>query len=53
MKNKKTNRLELILENLFNPINNKDYGKYWKVSYNKEKPLANASELLSYIRKWN
>lgn len=51
MKNRKTNRLELILENLFNPINNKDYGKYWNVSYSNKKPLANASELLAYIRK--
>jgi len=51
MKNKKTNRLELILENLFNPINNKDYGKYWNVGHSNKKPLANASELLSYIRK--
>lgn len=49
MKNRKTNRLELILENLFNPINNKDYGKYWNVSYSNKKPLANASELLAYI----
>lgn len=51
MKHRKTNRLELILGNLFNPINNKDYGLYWNVSYSKKKPLANASELLSYIRK--
>ena len=51
MKNRKTNRLELILGNLFNPINNKDYGLYWNVSYSKKKPLANASEPLSYTRK--
>ena len=51
MKNRKTNRLELTLENLFHPINNKDYGKYWNVSYSNKKPLANASELLAYIRK--
>ena len=51
MKNRKRNRLEFILENLFNPIDNKDYGLYWNVSYNNKKPLANASELLSYIRK--
>ena len=51
MKNRKRNRLEFILENLFNPIDNKDYGLYWNVSHNNKKPLANASELLSYIRK--
>lgn len=39
------------MDNLFEPINNKDYGLYWNVSNNKTEPLANASELLSYIRK--
>ena len=51
MKNRKTSRLELFLENLFNPIDNKDYGLYWLVSNKKAKPLANASELLRYIGK--
>lgn len=51
MKNRKTSRLELFLENLFNPIDNKDYGLYWLVSNKKAKPLANASELLRYIKK--
>lgn len=40
-----------LLENLFNPIDNKDYGLYWNVSNNKIKPLANAKELLKYIRR--
>lgn len=51
MKNKKTDRLKLTLENLFNPINNKDYGLYWYVSNNKKEPLANAEELLKYVRR--
>ena len=40
-----------VLDNLFKPINNKDYGLYWNVSKNKTKPLANAEELLKYIKK--
>ena len=40
-----------ILDNLFKPINNKDYGLYWNVSKNKTKPLANAEALLKYIKK--
>lgn len=51
MNNRKTDRLELLLDNLFHPINNKDYGLFWNVSNNKTKALANASELLAYIRK--
>lgn len=46
----KKNKLINIYNNLFYPINNKDYG-YWKVSNNKSKPLANAEELLKYVQK--
>lgn len=49
--NKLTKKLRELLDNLFEPINNKDYGLYWNVSNNKTESLANASELLSYIRK--
>lgn len=40
-----------LLDNLFKPINNKDYGLYWNVSTNKSKALANAEDLLKYIEK--
>ena len=49
--NKRKEKLVRILENLFNPIENKDYGLYWLVSHEKTEPLANAEELLTYIRK--
>lgn len=43
--------LKTIFENLFDPISNKDYGKYWFVSNNKRKPLKNAEELLEYVKQ--
>ena len=43
--------LETIFENLFDPISNKDYGKYWFVSNNKREPLKNAEELLEYVKQ--
>jgi len=49
--NNERKKLVGVLENLFNPINNKDYGLYWNVSNNKTKPLANAEELLKYVEK--
>ena len=49
----KTNKQQLkkIFKNLFDPINNKDYGLYWNVSNGKTKPLVNANELLKYVKK--
>lgn len=44
-------KLETIFENLFDPISNKDYGKYWFVSNNKREPLKNAEELLEYVKQ--
>ena len=38
-----------IFENLFKPINNKDFGLYWLVSNEKAAPLDNAEALLKYI----
>ena len=48
---KQEEKLLKVYEQLFNPINNKDFGLYWLVSNNKEKPLANSSELLKYVEK--
>lgn len=51
MNAKSKEKLLRVFENLFNPIDNKDYGLYWLVSHNKSKPLANAEDLLRYIRR--
>ena len=44
-------KLLKIYDNLFDPINEKDYGRYWLVSNGKSEPLADSSALLKYVEK--
>lgn len=42
-----------ILEMLFSPINNKDFGKFWYVSTKRKNPLKDVYELQRYIKNKN